>query len=126
MATDTDLALRVRSALAEYLKRDVTTIKPADALRNDLGLDSLTTIELLYRIEEEFDVEVPDTDLPGLVTVADVTAYLQRRATQALQPRSSLNRRLDDAEPSNGVDPRPVHAVTFRNQRLELIEHYLR
>ena len=83
MATDTDLALRVRSALAEYLKRDVTTIKPGDALRSDLGLDSLTTIELLYRIEEEFDVEVPDTDLPGLVTVADVTAYLQRRATQA-------------------------------------------
>jgi acyl carrier protein len=83
MATDTDLALRVRSALAEYLKRDVATIKPADALRNDLGLDSLTTIELLYRIEEEFDVEVPDTDLPGLVTVADVTAYLQRRTTQA-------------------------------------------
>jgi len=83
MATDTDLALRVRSALAEYLKRDVSTIKSADALRNDLGLDSLTTIELLYRIEEAFDVEVPDADLPGLVTVADVTAYLQRRATQA-------------------------------------------
>jgi len=83
MATDTDLALRVRSALAEYLNRDVATIKLADALRNDLGLDSLTTIELLYRIEDEFDVEVPDADLPGLVTVADVTAYLQRRATQA-------------------------------------------
>jgi len=83
MATDTGLALRVRSALAEYLKRDVTMIKPDDALRDDLGLDSLTTIELLYRIEEEFDVEVPDVDLPGLVTVADVTAYLQRRATGA-------------------------------------------
>jgi len=83
MTTDTDLTLRVRTALADYLKRDVTTIKPGDALRDDLGLDSLTTIELLYRIEEEFDVEIPDTDLPGLVTVADVTAYLQRRAAQA-------------------------------------------
>jgi len=83
MTTDTDLTLRVRTALADYLKRDVTTIKPGDALRDDLGLDSLTTIELLYRIEEEFDVEIPDTDLPGLVTVADVTAYLQRRAVQA-------------------------------------------
>ena len=83
MTTDTDLTLRVRTALADYLKRDVTTIKPGDALCDDLGLDSLTTIELLYRIEEEFDVEIPDTDLPGLVTVADVTAYLQRRAVQA-------------------------------------------
>ena len=83
MATDTDLALRVRSTLAAYLKRDVTTITAGDALRDDLGLDSLATIELLYRIEEEFDVEVPDTDLPGLATVADVTAYLQRRVAQA-------------------------------------------
>jgi len=83
MTTDTDLALRVRTALAEYLKRDVTMIKPGDALREDRGLDSLTTLELLYRIEEEFDLEVPDKDLPGLVTVADVTAYLQRRSTQA-------------------------------------------
>jgi len=83
MTTDTDLALRVRTALAEYLKRDVTMIKPGDALREDRGLDSLTTLELLYRIEEEFDLEGPDKDLPGLVTVADVTAYLQRRSTQA-------------------------------------------
>lgn len=83
MTTDTYLTLRVRTALAEFLKRDITTIKPGDALRDDLGLDSLTTIELLYRIEEEFDVEIPDTDLPGLVTVGDVTAYLQRRTAQA-------------------------------------------
>ena len=83
MPIDTDLTLRVRSTLAEYLKRDVTTIQPGHALRDDLGLDSLTTIELLYRIEEEFEVEVPDTDLPGLVTIADVAAYLQRRAAQA-------------------------------------------
>lgn len=92
MTTDTALALRVRTALAEYLKRDVTTIKPGDALRDDLGLDSLTTIELLYHIEEEFDVEVPDADLLSLVTVADVTAYLQCKTTpipqSAFRPES--------------------------------------
>ena len=92
MTTDTALALRVRTALAEYLKRDVTTIKPGDALRDDLGLDSLTTIEMLYQIEEEFDVEVPDADLLSLVTVADVTAYLQRKTTpisqSAVRPES--------------------------------------
>ena len=81
MTTDIDIALRLRTALAGYLKRDVTTIKSGDALRDDLGLDSLTTIELLYQIGEEFDVEIPDTDLPSLVTVADVTAYLQRRTS---------------------------------------------
>lgn len=81
MTTDTDIALRLRKTLAEHLKRDAATIKPGDVLRDDLGLDSLTTIELLYHIEEEFDVDIPDTDLPSLLTVADVTAYLQRRTT---------------------------------------------
>lgn len=85
MTIDTDLALRVRTALAEYLKRDVTTIKSDDSLRDDLGLDSLATIELVYQIEEDFDVEIPDTDLPSLLTVGDVTAYLQRRTTLAPQ-----------------------------------------
>jgi len=82
MSTDTDIPLRIRSALAEFLGRDVASIKPGDALRDDLGLDSLATIELLYRIEDAFDVEIPDTDLPSLVTVADVTTYIQRTAVK--------------------------------------------
>jgi len=91
MTADTDVALRVREALAQYLKRDVATIKPSDSLRDDLGLDSLATIELLYQIEEAFDVEIPDTDLPSLVTVADVTTYLQGRTTQAPQGAAKPN-----------------------------------
>ena len=83
MTNGADIALRVRTALAEFLKRDVATIKPGDALRDDLGLDSLATIELLYQIEDAFDLEIPDTDLPGLVTVADVAAYLESRAPEA-------------------------------------------
>ena len=53
------------------------TIKSGDTLRDDLGLDSLATIELVYQIEEAFDLEIPDNDLPGLVTVANVTPYLE-------------------------------------------------
>lgn len=77
MPANTDIASRVRTALADYLKRDVKTIKPGDTLRNDLGLDSMATIELLYQIEDAFDVEIPDQDLPSLVTVANVTAYIE-------------------------------------------------
>jgi len=77
MPPETDIAIRVRTALAEYLKRDVKTIKPSDALRNDLGLDSMATIELLYQIEDAFDVQIPDQDLPTLITVANVTAYVE-------------------------------------------------
>jgi acyl carrier protein len=83
MPTESDIALRVRSALAEYLKRDVKTIKSGDTLRDDLGLDSLATIELVYQIEEAFDLEIPDKDLPGLVTVANVTAYIEGKVGHA-------------------------------------------
>ena len=83
MPTESDIALRVRSALAEYLKRDVKTIKSGDTLRDDLGLDSLATIELVYQIEEAFDLEIPDNDLPGLVTVANVTAYIEGKVDHA-------------------------------------------
>ena len=83
MPNQSDIALRVRSALAEYLKRDVKTIKSGDNLRDDLGLDSLATIELVYQIEEAFDLEIPDNDLPGLVTVANVTAYIEGKVGHA-------------------------------------------
>jgi len=79
MPADSDIAIRIRTALAEYLKRDVKTIRPGDALRNDLGLDSMATIELLYQIEDAFDVQIPDKDLPSLVTVANVTEYIEAK-----------------------------------------------
>ena len=83
MPADTDIAIRVRTALANYLKRDVETIKLTDALRNDLGLDSMATIELLYQIEDVFDVQIPDQDLAKLVTVANVTAYIEGNVAPA-------------------------------------------
>ncbi|MGQ0812665.1 MAG: phosphopantetheine-binding protein, partial [Nitrospiraceae bacterium] len=39
-------------------------------------LDSMATIELLYKIEEVFDLTIPDEDLPGLVTVGHVVTYV--------------------------------------------------
>ena len=83
MPAETDIAIRIRTALADYLKRDVKTIKPSDALRNDLGLDSMATIELLYEIEDAFDVQIPDKDLQTLVTVANVTAYIEGKVGKA-------------------------------------------
>ncbi|MFM8552926.1 MAG: acyl carrier protein [Nitrospiraceae bacterium] len=73
------IAPRIHQALADYVKRDVHTIAPGQSLREDLGLDSMATIELLFRIEEAFDLQIPDGDLHKLVTVGDVTAYVERR-----------------------------------------------
>ena len=81
MPAQADIAMRVRTALADYLKRDVKTIKLTDALQNDLGLDSMATIELVYQIEDAFNLEIPDQDLAKLITVANVTAYIEGKVT---------------------------------------------
>jgi acyl carrier protein len=89
MATDTPIAIRIRTALAEYLKREPSAIQSQQSLRDDLGLDSMATIELLFRIEEAFDLQIPDEDLRGLATVGDVTAYVEKRLAKPLRKRKS-------------------------------------
>ena len=83
MENAADLAMKIRSELASYLKRDLDRVRPNDSLRDDLGLDSMATIELLYRIEEAFDLQIPDEDLRQLVTVGNVVTYVERRLKPA-------------------------------------------
>lgn len=86
MAPESDIAVRIRTALAEYLKRDPATIEPRHALREDLGLDSMATIELLFKIEEVFDLQIPDQDLQKLVRVSDVIAYVEGKVGRPAAP----------------------------------------
>ena len=79
MVTDPTVLLKIRTALGEYLKRDPATIHTTQHLRNDLGLDSMAVIELLYRIEETFDLQIPDQDLAGMTTVGHVVKYVEKR-----------------------------------------------
>jgi acyl carrier protein len=79
MASDPTIALKIGTALGEYLKRDPATILSAQHLREDLGLDSMAVIELLYRIEEAFELQIPDQDLVGLTTVGRVVTYVEKR-----------------------------------------------
>lgn len=75
---------RILMALANELKRDVSTIGLNHSLRGDLGLNSLDAIELMFRVEEEFDLSIPDADLQKLVTVGDLVTYIEGK----LQPSS--------------------------------------
>ena len=76
---DPQITEKIVHALASYLKRDPASITEAHHLRDDLGLDSVAVIELLFEIEERFKLQIPDQDLPGLSTVGSVAAYVQRR-----------------------------------------------
>src|SRR5215475_9773491 len=79
MTANNDVAERLRATVAKELKQDVSNITPEHTLRGDLKLNSLDAIELMFRIEEEFDLSIPDDDMQGFVKVGDVIDYLQRR-----------------------------------------------
>jgi len=79
------VAKQVIAALGEYLKKDQRKLAATLSLREDLGLDSLAIIELLYRIEEAFNLSIPDEDLEKLHTVGDVIVYIEH----ALGPKTS-------------------------------------
>jgi acyl carrier protein len=80
---DPAVTAKIIQALASYLKRDPASITEAHHLRDDLGLDSVAIIELLFEIEERFKLQIPDQDLPGLSTVGTVAAYVQQRLTES-------------------------------------------
>ena len=77
--SDPTVTPKIVAALADYLKRDPKTIRPDLHLRDDLGLDSMAVIELLYKIEETFDLQIPDQDLVSLSTVGAVAKYVDQR-----------------------------------------------
>lgn len=79
---DPQITEKIVHALASYLKRDPASITEDHHLRDDLGLDSVAVIELLFEIEERFKLQIPDQDLPGLSTVGSVAAYVQRRLAE--------------------------------------------
>lgn len=76
---ESTVATQVRAALARRLKRDESRIHPRDDLREDLGLDSLDLIELVFKMEEAFHIDIPNADLAGLRTVGDAITYVEGR-----------------------------------------------
>jgi acyl carrier protein len=88
MANDSTISLKIRTALGEHLKRDPATILPTHRLREDLGLDSMAVIELLYHLEETFDLQIPNQDLAGLTNVGHVVSYVEQRLGKSGSPTS--------------------------------------
>ena len=62
-------------------------VKPNARFIDDLGADSLDTVELVMRIEEEFSIEIPDEDAERIQVVKDAYDYLDRRVTSWPKPR---------------------------------------
>ncbi|MBI2782470.1 MAG: acyl carrier protein [Porticoccaceae bacterium] len=68
---------RVIKMVAEQLGVKEEDVKPDSSFIDDLGADSLDTVELIMALEEEFDTEIPDEDAEKLATVQDAIDYIQ-------------------------------------------------
>ena len=72
-----DLFAKMKSLIAEKLEIDEETIALESSFRKDLGADSLDTYELVYAIEEEMGITIPDEKANEFETVKDAVDYLK-------------------------------------------------
>ena len=68
---------RVKGIIAEQLGVEETEVVPAAKFIEDLGADSLDTVELVMAFEEEFDLEIPDEDAEKITTVGEAIQYIK-------------------------------------------------
>ena len=113
---DRTIVDKIIQALADYLKRDASTIQEAHHLRDDLGLDSMAVIELLYKIEETFDLQIPDQDLPGMTTVGSVAAYVGKRLSPA-KSAPATKQKLKPAKSAPAAKPKKAPAKPKANRK---------
>ena len=73
MATNQDRLIEI---IAKQLGVDEDNVTPDASFMEDLGADSLDTVELVMALEEEFDLEIPDSDAEKIQTVQDALTYL--------------------------------------------------
>lgn len=68
---------KVKKIIVEQLGVAETSITMEASFIDDLGADSLDIVELIMALEEEFDIEIPDSDAEKVVTVGDVVDYIK-------------------------------------------------
>jgi acyl carrier protein len=79
---------KIKQIIVDELGVDDNLIKPGARLVNDLGADSLDSVELVMRLEEEFGIEIPDEDCAKLKTVGDMSRYVSNKLRQQPGGRS--------------------------------------
>ncbi len=78
-----DIAEKVKSIVAEQLGVKVEEVKDDAKFIDDLGADSLDTVELVMALEEEFGAEIPDEDAEKLTTVGEAINYIKDKSAKA-------------------------------------------
>ena len=71
---------RVRDLIVEQLGVNAEQVTPEASFIDDLGADSLDTVELVMAFEEEFGIDIPDEDAEKMVSVGDAIKYLEENS----------------------------------------------
>jgi len=72
-----DIAARVKKIIVDKLGVDESEVTSEASFTNDLGADSLDTVELIMEFEKEFNISIPDEQAEGITTVGEAIKYLE-------------------------------------------------
>lgn len=75
-----EISQKVKSIIAEQLGVKVEEVTDSASFVDDLGADSLDTVELVMALEEEFSIEIPDEDAEKMTNVGEAVRYLEEKA----------------------------------------------
>jgi len=75
--TMSDIAAKVKAIIVDKLGVDESEVTPEASFTNDLGADSLDTVELIMEFEKEFDIAIPDDQAEKISTVGEAIAYIE-------------------------------------------------
>ena len=72
-----EITNRVTAIITDKLGVEESQVTPEASFTNDLGADSLDTVELIMELEKEFDLQIPDEEAEKIVTVGDAIAFIE-------------------------------------------------
>lgn len=72
-----EIAEKVKAIIVDKLSVDAEDVKAEASFANDLGADSLDTVELIMEFEREFGISIPDNEAEKISTVGDAIAYIE-------------------------------------------------
>ena len=73
---------KVKEIISKQLGIDMEKVTPDASFMDDLGADSLDTVELVMAFEETFNIEIPDEDAEKIVKVQDAVGYIKNKSGQ--------------------------------------------
>lgn len=75
-----DVEAKIKSIIVDKLGVDESEVVAEANFTNDLGADSLDTVELIMEFEKEFDMSIPDEDAENIATVGDAVKYISEKS----------------------------------------------